>query len=234
MCRYRERVQWATEGSPPNILSVVASVARGAAPSLPSSHGAEHPPQTSTVAVAFPPRPPPAGTPATLRRPRDHSKEALEEPAKRPSPSQMLCASTVTPSPIRTPPHPCAQPLTSQALAAAKVINDAAGKLPAFVMPDVCFKCACNTHSAEQCSAPRAANISHILFNANCCARCALPLKRAGNINCHPGAPAGGCNGSLFFMSKLLREPLATITSVFQPQNFGLQLELLASFLPKQ
>jgi hypothetical protein len=183
---------------------------------------------------------PPAGTPATLlKRPRDPSAvtELEAEPAQRPSPSPSQMTSlpmlgTPTPSPLRTPPPSPA--LTSQALAAAKRLNDALGKLPAVVMPSVCYKCAGKTHTAEQCSATSASNISQIMFRANCCARCALPLKRAGTINLHPGPPAAGCNGSLFFMSKLLIQPPATLYSVFQPQNFGLQLELLASFLPRQ
>ena len=48
-------------------------------------------------------------------------------------------------------------------VAPAKLSSEALGKLPACVMPDVCFNCAGNTYTANQCSAPRASTIGALL-----------------------------------------------------------------------
>jgi hypothetical protein len=209
--RYRERVVWATKGSPPNILAVLARVAEqqdsqdrsSVKRLLPDPATSETPPTQSrrlNLAITGPFSPPIVSTPPTAQR---------------------------------VPAVVVSDGLGGRAMAAADSLHAAlARKLPSTAPSHQCYKCA-GAHSADQCRVPADACISNILYTAYCCARCALPLTKIGPelINLHPSSPGNKCTGSRFFLNCLMRQPLKTISSVFRSGNLEQQLELLASFL---
>ena len=216
---YQERVEWATNVSPPYIVTLLARVAR----------------QDTKHILATP-------SPVTLQQLNSTPVHAIHSPVlmtteiaerirrDRVAALQRLNASVKLVSTPPTMPRPMV--CSDRSIAAAGSVYAAlARKMPPITPSSQCFKCA-GAHSADQCRAPVEERISNILFKAKCCAQCALPLTKIGHYNLHPSLPGKSCNGSRFFVNMLMRQPIDTISKVFRSGNLEQQLELLASFIP--
>ncbi len=170
---YGERVEWATKGSPPNILSILARVAQqqdsSATPVL-ASPSLLSPEQRERIRVnreaALRRRtasPEPGSTPPTIRMNQQRASY---------SPSHLV----VTTPPPTPPTQERARVLCSaQAIAAAGSVNAALTRirLPSVSLPaDRCVKCASAIHTGACTST----SVNKLLYDAKCCASCALPL----------------------------------------------------------
>jgi hypothetical protein len=250
---YQERVEWATEGSPPNLVAIIARVAGQTVRSATPVRTIHSPPVALTPEIAARIR---VNREAALQRlnmspsPATFSPVKLVSTPSQATPAQSTPSQSKTTTPLQVTPPTMQRPIASlgtlptpptqerqvvcsdRSIAAAGSVYAAlARKMPPITPSSQCFKCA-GAHSADQCRAPAEERISNILFAAKCCAQCALPLTKIGHYNLHPSLPGKSCNGSRFFVNMLMRQPIDTISKVFRSGNLEQQLELLASFIP--
>jgi hypothetical protein len=176
--RYRERVVWATKGSPPNIIAVLARVVEQ---------------QYGQSRIGGAPETPPTQPRARLDR----------LPAKRTSPSSSLPMTAPPPhlnessASVKTPQQqrldPQQQQETNQDKAAAIALSRAIGQLPKVVISEQEWE--------------NAGRIRKTMFAASCCSSCALPTCKPFGINLHPQIAGALCTNSKMIMLKVMTMP---------------------------
>jgi hypothetical protein len=153
---FQERVKWATEGSPPNLVAIIARVAGQTIRSA-----------THVRTIQSPPVP---LTPEIVERIRVNRDAALQRRMTS-SPGPLVPTQPETPPTRLVQRVPCKRQQNTQKLADAITRG-----LPASVFPrDRCFKCA-GKHKSDSCTEPPSSCISSLLIRAQCCTKCAIPL----------------------------------------------------------
>jgi hypothetical protein len=188
-----ERLRWVTAGSPPNIVTLLARVARqdtapqvrSATPVL-ASPSLLSPEQLERIRV---------NREAALRRRMaspepglgSHSPfQALSSPSTATFPPVTLVSTPSQATPARSTPSqsktttpllvtpPTIKQGPKSFCAASKLFDTIGTKLPTVSLPtDRCVRCAGAMH-AGACSEPK---VNQVLYNAGCCACCALPVR---------------------------------------------------------
>jgi hypothetical protein len=139
-----------TEGFPPNVIAVNARVA----------------PQTATPLQAPVPLPPSSPvSPQIAERIRVNREAALRR----------RMDSSPGPEPVLATPSPVTPQQRSATLEAAKKLETTIGtRLPCVSFPnDRCRRCAGAMHAGACSDLP----VNQVLYNAGCCACCALPVR---------------------------------------------------------
>jgi hypothetical protein len=170
--RYRERVAWATKGSPPNILAVLARVAKQQDRQDQSSGKRLLPvPATSESdkRARLPTGSIPADQPVTPQQRSATHVRTIHSPAVPLTPEIAERISVNREAALRR------RMASSPQLSPLEKLFDIIGtKLPTVSLPtDRCVRCAGAMH-AGACSEP---NVNQVLYNAGCCACCALPVR---------------------------------------------------------
>lgn len=158
---YFERLRWASEGSPPNIIALVARIAK------PQSSGKRHRQETVPISPEIEERIR-ANRLAALQR-LNRSDDSLVSP----SPSQPETPQTQL---VQRVPSGFLQvtPPTIEQVSAQKLFGTIGIRLPTVSFPaDCCVRCAGAMHAGACSDLP----VNQVLYNAGCCACCALPVR---------------------------------------------------------
>ncbi len=197
---YFERLRWAMQDSPPNIVTLLARVAGQDKKPILATSSPVTPQQRSSTPVHAIHSPVPI-SPEIAERMRVNRLAALQRlNASSPfGPSQALSSlvpttpSPATFSPLVSTPSPSLPetpqtqpfqrvpsgflPCASKRQLDTQKLADAISKgLPPSVFPrDRCFKCA-GKHRCDNCTEPPATCIRNLLIQARCCTKCAIPM----------------------------------------------------------
>ena len=161
---YFERLRWAMQDSPPNIVTLLARVAdkklilaTQTPPVTPQQRSVAQQQDSSATPVLASPS---LLSPEQRERIRVNREAALRRRTASPEPGS-------TPPTIKQGPKSCYS-------AASKLFDTIGTKLPTVSFPtDRCVRCAGAMH-AGACSEPK---VNQVLYNAGCCACCALPVR---------------------------------------------------------
>jgi hypothetical protein len=214
---FQERVEWATEGSPPNLVAIIARVARQTI-------------RRSATPVRTIHSPPVPLTPEIAERIRMSRQAALQRlngsspfgpsqalsslvptspsPAKFSpvslvsTPSQATTARSTPTTVPRAPSHQQQQQQeTNRDEAAAIAISRAIGQLPQVVISEQEWE--------------NAGRVRKAMFAASCCSSCALPTCKPFGINLHPQKAGAMRRNSKMLLLKVMKMQLSDFNRVF-------------------